>query len=111
MTKAIINTYTTVHTYRVIIMKALCVGCALATLWYGVNVFQAISKTIATEHMSAKASSLSNSVNQLGTQYIKLANLASPSALATHGMTVTQVSAYIPRTASLGSVALSGHEL
>jgi len=110
MTKAIAQTYTTIHSYRVVIMRMLCVSCAVATVWYGVNVFEAISRTIAAEHLSATADTLSNSVNDLGSQYIKLANLASPSALASHGMTVAGVTAYIPRTASLGSVALSSHE-
>ena len=111
MTKAIAQTYTTIHSYRVVIMRVLCVGCVLSTLWYGLNVYQAISRTIAAEQVSASVSKLSNSVNDLGTQYIKLANQASPSALAAHGMTVTGVSAYIPRTTSLGSVAIAGREL
>ena len=111
MTKAIIQTYTTVHTYRVFIMRILCIGCVLSALWYGVNVYSAISKTIGAEQLSKNASDLSNNVNKLGTQYIQLANLASPSALSAHGMTVSPVTTYIPRTASLGSVALSGHEL
>ena len=111
MTKALAQTYTTVHTYRVFIMRVLCVGCALATVWYGINVFGAISRTISAEHISAVTNDLSNSVNQLGAQYVQLTNVASPSALAEHGMSVSPVTAYIPRTASLGSVALSGHEL
>ena len=111
MTKALAQTYTTIHTYRVNIMRLLCVGCALATVWYGINVYSAVSRTIAAEHISTQSSALSNSVNKLGSQYIELANLASPNALSAHGMTVSAVTTYIPRTASLGSVALSGHEL
>ena len=111
MTKALAQTYTTVHRYRVFIMRMLCVGCAVATLWYGVNVYVAISRTIAASHISSAADAVSDSVNQLGSQYIKLSNSASPSALSSYGMTVSPVSAYIPRTAALGSVALTGHEL
>jgi hypothetical protein len=111
MTKALAQTYTTIHTYRVFIMRLLCVGCALATVWYGINVYSAISRTIAASHVSAQANALSNEVNQLGSRYISLSNAASPSALSSYGMTPGTVSAYIPRTASLGSVALSGHEL
>jgi len=110
MTKALAQTYTTVHTYRVLIMRVLCVGCALATLWYGINVYQAVSRTIAAEQIGGEADALNNSVNDLGTQYMKLENSASPSALSTYGMTVSPVSAYIPASASLGSVALSSHE-
>ena len=111
MTKALAQTYTTVHTYRVFIMRALCIGCAFATLWYAINVYQAISRTIASEHISSATDALSNSVNELGAQYIRLSSSASPSALEKYGMTVSPVSAYIPRTASLGSVAFSSHEL
>ena len=111
MTKALAHTYTTIHTYRVNIMRLLCVGCLLAMVWYGINVYTAISRTIATEHISAVASDLSNSVNALGSQYIQLANLASPSALSAHGMTVSAVTSYISRTPSFGSVALSGHQI
>ena len=110
MTKAIAQTYTTIHSYRVVIMRMLCVACALATVWYGVNVYEAISRTIVAEHLSGTANVLSNSVNDLGTQYIKLANLASPNSLSSYGMTVAGVSEYIPRSASFGSVALSSHE-
>ena len=111
MTKTLAQTYTTIHTYRVNIMRLLCVGCALATVWYGINVYSAISHTIAAEHVSADASALSNSVNALGSRYIQLADLASPNAVSAHDMTVSAVTTYIPRTASLGSVALSGREL
>lgn len=111
MTKALAHTYTTVHTYRVIIMRVLCVMCAVATLWYGINVYSAISRTIAAENITKEASALSNTVNQLGSDYIKLSHSASPNALTQYGMKLGQVSAYIPRTTSLGTVALSGHEL
>ncbi len=110
MTKALAQTYTTVHTYRVMIMRVLCVMCALATLWYGINVYSAISRTIAAENVSKQAAALSNSVNQLGSDYIKLSHSASPSALSQYGMNLGQVTAYIPRNVSL-SVALSSHEL
>ncbi len=114
MTKALAQTYTTIHTYRVNIMRMLCVGCALAIAWYGLNVYSAISRTIIAEHIGANSSALSNSVNTLGSKYIQLANLASPNALTAHDMKVSPVTVYIPRTASLGSaslgsVALSGH--
>jgi hypothetical protein len=111
MTKALAQTYTTIHAYRVFIMRALCIGCLVATVWYGVNVYQAISRTIAAENVSGLASGVSDSVNQLGAQYIQLADLASPSALSAHGMTVSSSTIYISSGASsLGSVAFLGHE-
>jgi hypothetical protein len=110
MTKALAQTYTAVHAYRVAIMRLLCAACAIATIWYGINVYQAISRTIATEHMVNETSLISNTVNQLGSQYIQLSDDATPSALSKYGMSLGKVSVYIPRTTSLGSVALSGHE-
>lgn len=111
MTKAIAQTYTTIHKYRVFIMRMLCIGCVLATAWYGINVYSAISHTIAVSHLSSQISALSNEVNQLGSKYISLSNSASPSTLAAYGMNQGKVTAYIPRTASLGSAAISGYEL
>ena len=111
MTKALAQTYTTIHTYRVLLMRVLCAGCILAAIWYGVNVYTAISRTIVAEHISTEASILGTSVNELGAQYIQLSHSASPSALSSYGMDLGHVTAYIPRTSSLGSVALSGHEL
>jgi cell division protein FtsB len=110
MTKAIAQTYTTVNDNRTFIVRALLVGCVLVMAWYGINIYDAVSRTIASEQISAEADALSNSVNQLNAQYIKLADNASPSALASYGMSQSSVSTYIPRTASLG-IALSAHEL
>ncbi len=111
MTKAIVQTYTTVHNNRVFIVRALFAGCLLAAAWYGLNIYGAISQTIAAERVSAQADALGNSINKLDAAYISLTDSASPSALSAYGMSPGAVSAYIPRRASLGSVALSGHEL
>lgn len=111
MTKAIAQTYTTVHNHRIFITQALFACCLVAAAWYGINVYSAISRTIAAEHISAQADALGNGINQLDFEYIKLDNSASPSALSAYGMSQGAVSVYIPRRASLGSVALSGHEL
>ena len=111
MTKAIAHTYTTVHDHRMMIIRALFAGCFLAAAWYGINIYNAISRTIAAERISAQADALGNSINQLYSQYISLTDSASPAALSSFGMKPSTVTAFIPRTASLGSVALSGHEL
>jgi hypothetical protein len=111
MTKAITQTYTTVHDHRVFIIRALFAGCILSAAWYFINVYATISNTIAAEHVSAQADALGNSIGQLDAQYLGLADSASPAALSAHGMISGVVTAYIPLGASLGSVALSGHEL
>ena len=111
MTKAIAHTYTTVHDHRMLIIRALFAGCFLAAAWYGINIYNAISRTIAAERISAQTDALGNSVNQLDAEYISLTDSASPATLSAYGMKPSAVSAFIPRTDSLGSVALSGHEL
>ncbi len=111
MTEAIAHTYTTVNDHRMLIVRALFAGCFLAAAWYGINIYNAISRTIAAEHVSAQSDALGNSINQLDAEYISLTDAASPAALSSFGMKPSAVSAFIPRTASLGSVALSGHEL
>jgi hypothetical protein len=111
MTKIAIQTYTTARDHSIFIMRLLLAGCFLAASWYGMNVYAAISNTIAAEHISAEADAIGNSINQLDAQYISLANSASPSALSAYGLSQGSVSVYIQRGASLGSVAYSGHEL
>lgn len=111
MTKAIAQTYTTVHDNSIFIMRLLCAGCILAAAWYGINIYGAISRTIAAEHVSAQADALSNSIDQLDAQYLNLSDSISPATLSSFGMSSGAVTAYIPRGASLGNVALSGHEL
>jgi hypothetical protein len=111
MTKAIAQTYTTVHNNSIFIMRLLCAGCIMAAAWYGINIYSAISKTIAAEHISAQADALGNSIDKLDAQYLDLSDAISPAALSSFGMISGTVTAYIPRGASLGSVALSGHEL
>jgi hypothetical protein len=111
MTKAITQTYSTLHNHSVLITHALFGGCLLAAAWYGINVYSAISRTIFTERVSAQTDAIGNSINQLDSEYIKLTSSASLSALAAYGMAPSTVTAYISHTASLGSVALSGHEL
>ena len=111
MTKIATQTYTTVHNHSIFIMRLLFVGCFLAAAWYGINIYSAISHTIAAERVSAQADAIGNSMNQLDAQYIGLADSASPSALSAYGLSQGVVSVYIKRGASLGSVALSGHEL
>lgn len=110
MTKAIAQTYTTARNHGIFIMKLIFAGCFLAAAWYGINVYNAVSRTIAAEYVSAQADALGNSINQLDSEYIGLMDSASPAALADYGMSPGTASVYIARTASLGGVALSGHE-
>jgi hypothetical protein len=111
MTKAIAQTYTTVHNHSIFIMRLLLAACFLTAFWYGINIYGAISRTIAAEHISAEADALGNNINQLDAEYLELSDSATPSSLSAYDMSSGNVTAYIPRGESLGSVALSGHEL
>jgi virulence-associated protein VapD len=78
---------------------------------YGMNVYAAISHTVAIQNVEKQVSGLSSSVDSLDAQYIRLSSAITPDVLPKHGFSQAQVSAFISRSVSLGSVALSGHEL
>ena len=111
MTKAIAHTYNTIHTYRIILMHLACVGALASLVWYGVNVYSAVSSTIAAENIQKTIGEESVAVNKLGASYIELAHQASPVALKQYGMTAGVISAYIHTPSTLGTIALSAHEL
>jgi len=55
--------------------------------------------------------SLAGTVQRLDSEYLELSSKVTPDNLKAYGFSQGQVSAYISRTSSLGSVALRGHEL
>lgn len=111
MTKAIAQTYRATHRYYANLVYA-CIGMSLfAILSYASLVYVLISRTVALEKTQSETTALSSSVNKLDAEYIKLTGAITPDMVRAFGMKPGQVSVYITKTASLGSVALSGHEL
>ena len=111
MTKAIAQTYGTAREYRLQIMYAVLAVCALLVIAYAVNVYSVISHTVALQKVQAETSALTSDTEKLDSQYLGLSRTVTPDNLRKYGLQEGQVSAYISRTASLGSVAVRGHEL
>ena len=111
MTKAIAHTYTTVHTYRRQITLWLMAACLVCAVIYAANVYSVISHTVALQKIETQSASIESSVRSLDGKYLELSGNITPDLLRSHGFTSGSVSAYITRSASLGSVAISGHEL
>jgi len=111
MTKAIAQTYTVAHEYRVQITTALLATCLVLVAIYGANVYMLISRTVALQQTESQINTLSSEVAKLDTQYLQISSAVTPASLKARGFEQGQASAYITRSASLGSVALSGHEL
>lgn len=111
MTKAIAQTYTTVHEYRRQITLALLAVSAVLIMIYAVNLYRVISNTLALQNIKTEITALEGSLDRLDSQYIALSHAVTPDAVTAHGFNQGEVSAFISRTASLGQIALAGHEL
>ena len=111
MTKAIAHTYSIAHEYRIQITSALFATCALLVVLYAINVYVVISRTISLQQTESQVSAIGSQVAQLDAQYLTLSGDITPVALKSHGFNQGQASLYIPRTDSIGRIALGGHEL
>ena len=86
-------------------------GCVFLVGIYVYNVYRVIVNTVALQNVQAQSLVMESSVQKLDSNYLELSSQITPDTLAKHGFTAGKVSAYIPRNASLGSVAIGGHEL
>lgn len=111
MTKAIAQTYTTIHEYRRQITLALLATSLVLVTIYAVNLYRVISNTLAIQNIRAEVATLEMSLDKLDSQYIALSHTVTPDAVTARGFDQGEVSAFISRTASLGRIALAGHEL
>jgi hypothetical protein len=111
MTKAIAQTYSVAHEYRVQITTALMATCLLLAVLYAANVFMVISRTMALQKTETQISALGSTVSKLDAQYLDLSGKITPSALASHGFIQGQAESYIHKTASIGQATLGGNEL
>ncbi len=110
MAKAIAQTYSIAHDYRAHITATIFGLCAFMAMLYATNIYKTVSATVALEGTQTEIATLSSSVGKLDAQYLNISRSASPDNLKSYGLSEGKVSAYISSPASLGSVALSGHE-
>lgn len=111
MTKTLAQTYSIAQEYQRQIIAAALIACVFMLALYALNVYSVISHTVALESVQKQTATLSTSVDALDSQYLALTSKADPDKLADYGFRQGQVSAYISRTASLGSLATRAHEL
>ncbi len=111
MTKAIAHTYTTFYGYRRQISLALMAASMVCALIYAANLYRVISHTLALRQVTAQTAILDTAISKLDTQYISISHTITPESLSARGFEQGKVSAFISRTASLGRIALAGHEL
>lgn len=111
MTKAIAQTYNVVHSHRIGLTYGLMAGCLLAILMYGLNIYSLVSRSIAIQHVKSEISTVSTAVSVLDSQYLTLSSRVTPEAMKLGGWSQGHVTEYIDKSASLGRVALTGHEL
>ena len=109
MTKAIAQTYTVAHEYRVQITTALLSTCAVLLVIYGINVYMVISHTIALQKTEAEVAQVSSTVAGLDAHYLQLSGNITPAILKAHGFDQGQATAYITHSSSLG-VAMTNNE-
>ena len=111
MTRAIAQTYNVAHDYRGHITTTIFGLCVFMAVLYAANIYRTISSTIALQETETKIASLSSVVGGLDAKYLDISRSATPMALKEYRLSQGKVSIFISSPASLGSVALSGHEL
>ena len=111
MTKALAKTYNITNDYRTHFTYFLIGGCILMVAIYIFNVYKVITTTVAIQKIQNQSVILESNVESLDSKYLELSSQITPDTLSAHGFVAGKVSAYISRNASLGSVAIGGHEL
>jgi len=97
--------------YRTYVTYAILAGCFLGVLVYGFNIYSIVTHTVALREIEEQTATLANSVQILDTRYLEISGKITPDTLRAHGFSQGVVSEYISRAASLGRVAIGGHEL
>jgi hypothetical protein len=104
MTKIIAKTYSLADDNRAMITKTLLAGCLVMAFLYAFNMYSVITKTVAAQVIEKQMVTLASSVQKLDAHYITLSNKITREMASDYGLMQGQVSAYISRTKSVGSV-------
>lgn len=89
-------------------------ACAIAALFYAVNLYRLVSNSIALRQIESRSVALTSSLGDMNARYLKIMSAITPDAVGKQGLVPAQVSLYITRpsaTASIGNLAQRGHEL
>jgi hypothetical protein len=96
---------------RLHLAHILMTVASVLVLMYGISLYSIISNTVALQQTNRQSAALTTEIEALDTLYLTLSNKITPDTLASYGLEKGEVSFFIPRTQSLGRVALGGHEL
>jgi hypothetical protein len=111
MTKVITRTYSLTKEYQSLLIGTLFIGCIVSAVLYAFNIYSIVTKTVAVGKIEAQTASVEKTVQVLDTQYILLSNKITPEMAKSYGLHEGVVSAYIPRTTSLGRAQESSSNL
>ena len=112
MTKVIVQTYNFANEYRARLSLALLISAAALMVFYTIQVYVVVSRTVAVEKLDNQIASMSSSLNKLDATYLGMSRSITPDMMADYGLTAGVVTAYIqptPGTAT-GVLAAAGHE-
>lgn len=84
------------------ITYALMAVCALLLVFYGLNIYATISRTVALEKVSTETKVVEDSLRTLDAQYIALSGKITPEMAKSYGLKEVPVYAFINRSATLG---------
>lgn len=111
MTKIIAQTYSITREHQIFITYSVIGLCLLFALAYGVNLYLVITRTVALQKVEKQITSIEASVRNLDSEYISLSSKITKEMAKSYGFREIEVSAYINRNISLGSVALRASDL
>jgi hypothetical protein len=111
MTKTTSSTYTITRDYHKQVTQVLILACMVMTCIYAINLYKVISHSLALQNITKEQASLNSSIQSLDAEYISLSGKITLEMLHNYGFDQGDVSAFIPRKASLGSMTIAGYEL
>lgn len=119
MTKAIAQTHNLAYEYGMRISLALMIVSIALALFYVINIYVIISRTVAMQKVDSEIKSTENVVKSLDAKYLELSNKIAPDNLGAYDMSQGKVSEYISRGSSsalskvenVSRVAVGSHEL
>ncbi len=112
MTKVIVQTYNLANEYRSKLALAMLVSAAALMVFYAIQVYVVVSRTVAVEKLENHIAMLSSDLNKLDSTYLGMSRSITPDMMADYGLTAGEVTAYIQPSpsAAAGVLAAAGHE-
>ncbi len=111
MKRVIVNTAGHISDHRAKLTFAIMGACAVAAIFYAVNLYTLISHTVAMQKMESQAAVLGSAIGKLDAEYLRISSKITPDSLASYGLVPGHVSMYITRPAATANLVSLGNEL